>query len=217
MQLVFEQIRTGGDRNFGYLLGDREAGHAVLIDPSYAPDVLVQRAQEQDLRVSHIINTHGHPDHINGNDQAVALTQALVAAHPDVPTRVDVPLAGGGTLKVGAFDLRFFHTPGHAADHLVIFESSNGLLITGDLIFVGKVGGTRSEPDARTEWDSLERLLAAVPDEATVWPGHDYGIRPSSTIGLERRTNPFLLCRDVEAFIRLKAEWPEVKKRYGLK
>lgn len=217
MQFIFEQVRTGGDRNFAYLLGDREAGQAVLIDPSYAPEMLVERARDQQLTVSYIINTHGHPDHINGNDQAVALTKAPVAAHPDVPARVDIPLVGGGKLEVGAFVLRFLHTPGHAADHLVIFEPSNGLLITGDLLFVGKVGGTPSEADSRTEWDSLQRLLAAVPDEATVWPGHDYGIRPSSTIGLERKTNPFLLCRDVEAFIRLKAEWPEVKKRYGLK
>jgi len=217
MQLVFEQIRTGGDRNFGYLLGDREARQAVLIDPSYAPELLVQRAQEQHLAVSHIVNTHGHPDHINGNEQAAAMTQASVAAHPAVPTKVDLPLVGGESLKVGILNLRFLHTPGHAADHLVIFEPAYGLLITGDLLFVGKVGGTRSDEDARTEWDSLQRLLAAVPDDATVWPGHDYGIRPSSTIALEKKTNPFLLCSDVDAFIRLKTEWADVKKRYGLK
>jgi glyoxylase-like metal-dependent hydrolase (beta-lactamase superfamily II) len=217
MQLVFEQIRTGGDRNFGYLLGDREAKAAVLIDPSYAPGLLVQRAKDQDLTVSHIINTHGHPDHINGNDEARLMTRALVAAHPDVPTRVDVPLSGARTLKVGAFELRFVHTPGHAVDHLVIVEPVHKLLITGDLLFVGKVGGTRSEEDARTEWHSLQAMLKAVPEEATVWPGHDYGIRPSSTIALEKQTNPFLLCRDADAFIRLKADWPEVKKKYGLK
>ena len=124
MQLVFEQVRTGGDRNFGYLLADRQARQAVLIDPSYAPDALVLRAHEQDLEVTHIINTHGHSDHINGNEQAVALTRALVAAHPDVPTRVDIGLGGGDSLAVGAFDLEFFYTPGHAADHLVIFEPS---------------------------------------------------------------------------------------------
>jgi glyoxylase-like metal-dependent hydrolase (beta-lactamase superfamily II) len=217
MQLVFEQIRTGGDRNFGYLLGDRTARQAVVIDPSYAPELLVQRAQEQNLIVSYIINTHGHPDHINGNEQAIALTNAPVAAHAAVPTRVDVPLSAASVLKVGTLELRFFHTPGHAADHLVIFEPNWQLLITGDLLFVGKVGGTRSDPDARTEWESLQRVLAAVPDAATVWPGHDYGIRPSSTIGLEKQTNPFLLCADVEAFITLKAQWAEVKKRYGLK
>ena len=66
MQLIFEQIRTGGDRNFGYLLGDRDAGEAVLIDPSYTPEVLVDRATEQHLKVTYIINTHGHSDHVNG-------------------------------------------------------------------------------------------------------------------------------------------------------
>jgi hydroxyacylglutathione hydrolase len=217
MQLVFEQIRTGGDRNFGYLLGDRNARQAVIIDPSYAPELLVQRAQEQSLIVSYIINTHGHPDHINGNEQAIALTRAPVAAHAAVPTHIDVPLSGASVLQIGTLELRFLYTPGHAADHLAIFEPNWKLLITGDLLFVGKVGGTRSDPEARTEWDSLQRVLAAVPDDTTVWPGHDYGIRPSSTIGLERKTNPFLLCADVDAFIQVKADWAELKKRYGLK
>jgi len=67
MQLVFEQIRTGGDRNLGYLLGDRIAKQAVLIDPSFSPEVLVERARVQDLTVTHIFNTHGHSDHSNGN------------------------------------------------------------------------------------------------------------------------------------------------------
>ena len=71
MELVFEQIRAGGDRNFGYLLGDRDARQAVLIDPSYSPEVFVGRADEQQLTVTHIINTHGHEDHINGNATAV--------------------------------------------------------------------------------------------------------------------------------------------------
>jgi glyoxylase-like metal-dependent hydrolase (beta-lactamase superfamily II) len=217
MQLIFEQIRTGGDRNFGYLLADRQAGLGVLIDPSYSPETLVQRAQEQGLKITHIINTHGHPDHINGNERAVQLTGAPVAAHPDVPTSVDVPLEGGHELVVGALRLMFLHTPGHAADHLVIYEPSYRLLVTGDLLFVGKVGGTRNEPDARTEWDSLQRLLDAIPDDTTVWPGHDYGVRPSSTIALEKKTNPFLLCADVTAFIQLKQDWAEVKKRHGLK
>ena len=85
------------------------------------------------------------------------------------------------------------------------------------MLLEGKIGGTSTEVDARTEWDSLQRLLKAVPDSATVWPGHDYGVRPSSTVGIERKTNPFLLCPDENAFVRLKAEWPEFKKQHGLK
>lgn len=217
MQLIFEQIRVGGDRNFAYLLGDRDAGQAVLIDPSYSPEAVVERATAQGLRVTYIINTHGHADHTEGNHRAVELTGAPIAAHPGAPSAPGVALSDGQELPVGAFALRCLYTPGHCDDHVVVYEPSNQLLITGDLIFIGKVGGAKTDDDARTEWSSLQRVLAAVPDESTVWPGHDYGARPSSTIGLERRTNPFLLCADVDAFLRLRSEWSGYKKKMGLK
>jgi hydroxyacylglutathione hydrolase len=215
MRLVFEQIRSGGDRNFGYLLGDREAGVGVLIDPSYSPETFVERAKAQSLSITHVINTHSHPDHTNGNERALALTGAALAAHPVL--RPGEPLDDGATLDVGALRLITYHVPGHCVDHVVLYESVHRLLITGDLLFVGKVGGTQNDADARTEWRSLQRLLTLVPGDATIWPGHDYGVRPSSTIALETETNPFLLCADETAFLRLKAEWPQVKQRLGLK
>lgn len=218
MQLIFEQIRAGGDRNFGYLLADRDARQGVLIDPSYSPDAFVQRCKDQGLTVTHIVNTHGHPDHINGNDTAVELTGASVAAFADSTlVAPDVGLRDEQEIRVGALRLQFLHVPGHCPDHLVIYEPSWRLLITGDLIFVGKVGGTRSDDDARTEWTSLRRVLDRFPDEATVWPGHDYGARPSSTVGLERATNPFLRCPDLAAFLALKRDWPALKQQLGLK
>ena len=217
MQLVFEQIRAGGDRNFGYLIGDRDSGKAVLIDPSYSPDVFVDRARDQSLAVTHIINTHGHEDHINGNVRAVELTHAPVAAHPKVPLAVDVPIADGGEIAVGNLRLQFMYVPGHAEDHVTVYEPAHQILITGDLIFVGKVGGTRTDEAARVEWDSLQRVLARIPDAATIWPGHDYGARPSSTIALEKAMNPFLQCADAGAFLQLKRDWADFKKRYGLK
>jgi hydroxyacylglutathione hydrolase len=215
MRVIFEQIRSGGDRNFGYLLGDRDASVGVLIDPSYAPDAFVERARAQHLTITHIINTHSHPDHINGNERALALTGAAVAAHPLLNPAV--ALSDGDTLNVGGLRLTSHHVPGHCVDHIVLYESVHELLITGDLLFVGKVGGTQNDADARAEWRSLQRMLATVPDTATVWPGHDYGIRPSSTIALEKATNPFLLCADETAFLKLKAEWAQVKQRLGLK
>jgi glyoxylase-like metal-dependent hydrolase (beta-lactamase superfamily II) len=215
VRLVFEQIRSGGDRNFGYLLADRNAQTGVLIDPSYSPEVFVERARAQSLSITHVINTHSHPDHTNGNERALALTGAAFAAHPML--RPNVPLEDGAVLEIGELHLTAHHVPGHCADHLVLYESVHRLLITGDLLFVGKVGGTQSDDDARAEWHSLQRLLTLVPDETTVWPGHDYGVRPSSTIGLEKQTNPFLLCEDEAAFLRLKAEWTQFKQRLGLK
>jgi glyoxylase-like metal-dependent hydrolase (beta-lactamase superfamily II) len=218
MQLIFEQLRPGGDRNFGYLLGDRDGKQAVLIDPSYSPDMFVQRAADQGLTVTHIINTHGHEDHTNGNVRAAELTGAPVAAFTGTTlVHADVGLHDGQILPVGSLRLEFLHLPGHCPDHLVVYEAAWRILITGDLLFVGKVGGTTSDEDARTEWASLRRLLERLPDEVTVWPGHDYGARPSSTIGLERATNPFLRCADLVAFLALKREWPSVKQRLGLK
>jgi hydroxyacylglutathione hydrolase len=76
---------------------------------------------------------------------------------------------------------------------------------------------TTNDDDARTEWASLRRLLDRLPDDATVWVGHDYGVRPSSAIGLECATNPFFRCPDLAAFIALKRDWPTVKQRLGLK
>lgn len=215
MDLVFEQIRSGGDRNFGYLLGDRRSREAVLIDPSYSPEAFVERARDQGLSVTYIINTHGHPDHVNGNARAVALTGAVVAAHTLL--RPDVALDDGSDLRVGSLHLICYHVPGHSPDHVVVHETTHDLVITGDLLFVGKVGGTGNDDDASTEWASLQRLLRHVPDAATVWPGHDYGVRPSSTIALEKRTNPFLLCADVDAFLQLKATWATFKKEHGLR
>jgi glyoxylase-like metal-dependent hydrolase (beta-lactamase superfamily II) len=215
MQLVFEQIRAGGDRNFGYLLGDRSTKRAVLVDPSYSPETFVTRVNEQGLAVSHVINTHGHPDHTNGNARAVEMTRALVAAHPLL--NPDLPLADGQRLAVGALLLRCLHVPGHSDDHVALYEETHRLLITGDLLFVGKVGGTSSDEAARVEWESLQRLVAEIPGEATVWPGHDYGARPSSTMALEKASNPFLLCHDMEAFLRLKAGWAAFKQAHGLR
>jgi glyoxylase-like metal-dependent hydrolase (beta-lactamase superfamily II) len=170
------------------------------------------------LRVTHIINTHGHQDHTNGNTRAAELTGAPVAAFAgSALVRPDVGLNDGQMLEVGALRLECLHVPGHCPDHLVLHEPAWDLLITGDLLFVGKVGGTNNDDDARTEWASLKRLLDRFSDAVGVWPGHDYGVRPSSTMALERATNPFLRCGSLEAFLALKREWPVFKLRLGLK
>jgi glyoxylase-like metal-dependent hydrolase (beta-lactamase superfamily II) len=177
--------------------------------------VFVDRAGDQGMTVTHIVNAHGHPDHVNGNGRAIERSGARLAAHPALAR--DVPLGDGQELAVGAWQLRVLHVPGHAADHITLYEPVHQLLITGDLLFVGKVGGTQTPEDAATEWESLQRVLASVPDTATVWPGHDYGVRPSSTIGLEKSTNPFLRCRSLAEFQALKADWAAVKGRLGLR
>jgi hydroxyacylglutathione hydrolase len=216
MQFVFEQVRVGGDRNFAYLVGDRSSKTAVVVDPAYSPEQLIERAREQSLVITHILNTHGHPDHTNGNARAKEMTEAPIVAYRSAVPAPDIALDDHSTLKVGGLTLLFIHTPGHAQDHLVIYIQEQDVALTGDLIFVGKVGGTATDEDARTEWSSLQKILSEIPGTATVWPGHDYGSRPASTIKLEKQSNPFLCCPDLDAFLQLKNGWAEFKSTHGL-
>jgi glyoxylase-like metal-dependent hydrolase (beta-lactamase superfamily II) len=191
------------------------------VDPSFDPDALVDRAGAQGLRITAILNTHGHADHSQGNEAARARTGAPVMGGPGHPGPLDRVLEDGEVVPVGRWGGRVWRVPGHGPDHLAfLLEGGPGGLaagLTGDLLFVGKVGGTATDREARLEWDSLQRLLKDWPPHTTIWPGHDYGARPSSTLAWEREANPFLRCPDAEAFLRLKVDWPAFKAAHGLR
>jgi len=216
MNLIFEQIKTGGDRNFGYLFGDREAKTAALIDPSYDPEALIQRANLQGLKVNWIINTHGHHDHINGNERAQEITGAQIAIYEKSTIAHDYGIKDNSEMKIGSLTLKFIFTPGHYPDHMVVYNPDYQIAMTGDHIFVGKIGGTVSEEASIQEFTSLKRIYQELPLEATVWPGHDYGCRPSSTLAIEKACNPFIKCESLEKFLELKVNWPVFKKENGL-
>jgi glyoxylase-like metal-dependent hydrolase (beta-lactamase superfamily II) len=215
MRFIFEQIRVGGDRNFAYLVGDRDAGVAAAIDPAFDPEQVLERAQAQGLEIRWILNTHGHTDHVNGNEALADATSAEICAHRSLQPRR--ALDDGDVLEIGSFELRVLEVPGHTPDHLLFWLPEARVAVTGDLLFVGKIGGTATEEQARAEYESLQRVLATLPDDTTIWPGHDYGCRPATTIALERATNPFLLAPDFDAFLQLKRDWADYKARLGLK
>jgi len=218
MRFIFEQIRTGGDRNLAYVIGDREAKVAALVDPSYDPKAVVDRAEAQGLSTRYIINTHGHSDHTNGNSQAKKLTGAQIVAYQGSSVRPDLPVDDGAALRLGSLTLEMIHVPGHCDDHIVVYLKEQRVAITGDHLFVGKIGGTGTERAARTQYDSLLKTLDRLPDDVTIWPGHDVGCRPASTVSLEKMTNPFLLRMDsIEEFLQLKSEWAKFKTENGLK
>jgi len=212
--MIFEQHRTGGDRNFSYLLADERTREAMIVDPSYEPAVLLTRARELGVQVRRIVITHRHPDHVAGVDEVRRATQARVYAWREGGGGHDEPLDDGDEITLGAARLRAIHTPGHADDHICLHGA--GKLLSGDILFVGKVGGTDLGAGARREYDSLHRTILVLPDQTEVWPGHDFGVRPSSTIGEEKRTNPFLLCRSFEEFVGLKRNWTAYKKEHGI-
>lgn len=208
--MLFEQIRTGGDRTFSYLVADEESREAALVDPGYDPGMLLSKVTEHELTLKYVINTHDHFDHTGGNKTLLKKTDARLAAFG----RGDAPLAHGDTLMLGALALAIIHTPGHTPDGICIVVED--VIITGDTLFVGKVGGTDFGEAARQEYDSLHERVLTCPDHLRVFPGHDYGVRPTSTLGREKRENPFLLRPSFEAFLDLKKNWAAYKEAHGI-
>jgi hydroxyacylglutathione hydrolase len=212
--MIFHQIDAGGDRNFAYLMGDMEGGVAALFDPPPDPAAYLPLLEKHRLSLAFIVATHGHGDHTWGVEEARLRTGARVVAHPVCPIEADIRPEDGSVLQLGSLALAFFHTPGHTADSLCVLGGKK--LVTGDTLFVGKVGGTDFGREALAEYESLHRKLMTLDDGVEVYPGHNYGVRPSSTIGDERRTNPFLLRETFESFLDLKIHWLEYKKKHGI-
>lgn len=214
--MIFEQIPADGDRNFAYLIADDQTREAAIVDPSYAPQRALDRAAHHGLSVRYVIGTHSHPDHVDGNAYVLERTKASEVLHESSPHPSNLRVKDNEELSVGAINLRFLHTPGHIPDHICVL--GGGKLLTGDILFVGKVGGTGGHfvgSDPQQQWESLQRLMK-LDASIEVWPGHDYGVAPSSTIGHEAATNPFLLCKNLKEFLYLKDHWAEYKKAHNI-
>ena len=215
MRVFVKQFRVGGDRNFGYLAADTSSKKAVVVDPSYSPEMIVDFARKEEYLISYIFITHDHSDHTNGNRQIEKLTGLTVLGLGGIDSETGITVKDGATFPLGQMEATIIHTPGHTAGDICIFV--NDALFTGDTLFVGKVGGTDLGAGAKAEYDSLHKKLLVLPNDTRVFPGHDYGTSPQSTIANERQTNPFLTRPDFESFIDLKRNWAEYKRKHGIK
>ncbi len=204
MSLEIVQIAAGHMDNFSYLVYCPASGKGLGVDPSFAPETLLEELGQRQVTLEVLVNTHGHGDHIAGNERVLAETGARLAAHPlDMP-EADIQLREGSVLQVGEGQVAVLHTPGHTPGSIAL--NPPGALITGDTLFVTRCGRAdmpSSDPEAL--YLSLMRL-AAFPPETRVYPGHDYGPQPSSTIAFERANNPYLQCPDLQSFIKLRME-----------
>jgi glyoxylase-like metal-dependent hydrolase (beta-lactamase superfamily II) len=212
--MIIHQIDAGGDRNFAYLIADKKGGVAAIFDPPPDPEKYAGLIADNDLTVEYIVITHGHSDHSWGMSPAKKRFGGKTVGHSSMHLPLDVKVDEGDSLPLGDLSLDILFTPGHTDDHIAIVCGKH--VITGDTLFVGKVGGTDLGPGAKREWDSLQKLMQ-LPDDTAVWPGHNFGAAPTSTIGTEKQTNPFLIQPDFDAFVDLKANWLEYKKKHGIK
>jgi glyoxylase-like metal-dependent hydrolase (beta-lactamase superfamily II) len=192
-------------QNFAYLIGDEKVGLAAVVDPAWDIEKILDVAKSNKLRIIYAINTHQHPDHVSGNDELARATGAKIVAHEASRTRKDISIKDDGTLHVGSLELKFIHTPGHSPDHVCVLVM--GKLMTGDALFVGECGRT-DLPGGSSEqmYDSLFNKLMRLPDDVEVYPGHDYGAKPHSTIAYEKVHNYVLKPRNVKEFVQFMKE-----------
>lgn len=197
--MFFRQIKHQGD-NFSYLIVDESVKEAVVVDPSFNADVITKLLREQGFQLKFIINTHGHSDHTAGNQVLQKVFNAKIVAHKLSKSDKHLSVGDGDTLKLGKTVIKIIYTPGHTPDSICLLV--DGKLLTGDTLFVGECGRT-DLPGGNPEemYHSLFHKILKLDDDVEVYPGHDYGAYPYSTIGRERKTNYTLEERTLKEFI----------------
>jgi hydroxyacylglutathione hydrolase len=196
--MLFRQIQSGD--NFSYIIADEDSKETAVVDTSYNAQAILKVAKLESLKIKYIISTHAHRDHIAGNREVqLAIGGQTVAFGPK--SSADLEVKDGNFLKVGNVQIKVLFTPGHTADSICLLVNGEKLL-TGDTLFVGECGRTDLPGgSARVMYDSLFGKLLKLNDDVEVYPGHNYGSKPSSTLGEQRRTNYVLEPRSVEEFV----------------
>jgi hydroxyacylglutathione hydrolase len=210
MGLLFESFEIGPLHNNTYLLADEDSGAAAVIDPSFRCQPVIHAALEHGWQITQIWLTHAHFDHIGGIAEIVRSVNPAppVGLHPgdddlwerrgnssdfnldfDPGPRPVIKFYHGQKLKLGKSELEVRHTPGHTRGHVIFYAAREKLLFCGDLIFNGSVGRTDLPGgDEFSLLHSIRTQVLTLPPDTLLLPGHG----PSSTVGKEKDTNPFL-------------------------
>ena len=202
------QMEVGLLQNFCEILYCPESREAAIVDPAWEVDRLLAEVTRLNLKVTAVLITHTHNDHIEGVDLVVEKTGAAVVVNPReaavlrAPGRMLVEVTDGRDVAIGKRGVRALETPGHTVGGTCYL--AQGYVVTGDVLFVGGCGRTDfTGGDSAQMWKSLQRLTR-LPEQTRVYPGHDYGDTPTSTIAHEIRSNRFLRCANFEEFRALR-------------
>jgi glyoxylase-like metal-dependent hydrolase (beta-lactamase superfamily II) len=208
--MLIKSLTVGNMSVCCYILVCEDTREAAVIDPGGDAAMIEQALKKMGARLKLIINTHGHPDHVAENASLKKATGAVIVMHeadaaffgqPQVVqyfSALGLPFSpppdrlvkDGETISFGKESLKVIHTPGHTPGGICLYSKPE--LFSGDTLFVGGVG--RSDfpgGDGRQLFNAIRDKLLTLPNDTRVWPGHGYGGQ-SSTIGEEKRSNPFL-------------------------
>jgi len=209
--MIFKQVKVGPMQNFSYIMGDEKTKEAAVIDVGWEVDRLIEVSNKEKLKIKKIILTHYHYDHVQKAGELASKTDSEVYFHEDDFNEINksiennslkiIKLKNNDEIKVGSIKLKAIHTPGHTPGAIcLLFENK---LLTGDTLFVNAIGRTDLPGgDALKLFESLQKLKK-LGDDVEVYPGHDYGEVPYSTIGKEKKNNPYFKCETKEQFLGL--------------
>jgi len=203
--MFFKQVQQHGD-NFSYIIADDATLEAAVVDSSYNASKITRILKTDNLNLKYIITTHGHSDHTAGNSELHSIFNAKTVAHKLSRINADITVDDGDIIHVGSITLEVLYTPGHTPDSICLLVD-NQKLLTGDTLFVGECGRTDlAGGNSKNMYNSLFNKILKLNDDIEVYPGHDYGLKPSSTIGEERRLNYTLQPRSLTEFIKFMSQ-----------
>lgn len=195
--MIFRQLIEPDSSTYTYVIGCRETGKTVLIDPVLdTVERDLQMLQALGLQLDYTLDTHVHADHLTGARRLKELTGSRIAypAMDELPC-VDIGVREGEPLRVGNIDIHPLFTPGHTAHHhaYLIDNGTHQMLFSGDALLIEACGRTDFQSgDAATLYRSIHDKFFSLPDETLVYPCHDYEGRFVSTIAQEKQRNPRL-------------------------
>ncbi|OQA57944.1 MAG: putative polyketide biosynthesis zinc-dependent hydrolase PksB [Candidatus Omnitrophica bacterium ADurb.Bin277] len=194
--LYFKQLEVGHMANFVYLIGDLKSKQCAMVDPAWDVGSVLRKAEADGMKITAGLLTHTHFDHANGVEELIRKTGCKIYVHKDEAkylkefTEHIVETHDGMKIRIGEVELEVLHTPGHTEGAQCFL--SGDILLSGDTLFPGACGRCDLPGgDERKMAKSLKRL-SGLDEKIRVYSGHAYGEASSSTIGIEKRNNPFM-------------------------
>jgi len=216
MSLYFQQLEMGPMQNFVYLIGSTETRKVAVVDAAWEIDRILRIAAADDMEITHAFVTHTHPDHVGGRFAGVEIEgvtellskcKAKVVVHKAEaeflkalsPSDI-IKAESGDKIDVGGVEIQLLHTPGHTPGSQCFLIDNR--IVSGDTLFIGACGRV-DLPGSNPEqmYYSLTQKLMALPDDMILFPGHNYSATPTSTMGEQKKTNPYLRFTSLKQFL----------------
>ena len=207
--LYLKQIEIGPMENFVYFVGSSKTREVFVVDPAWQVDTILRIAKEEDLKIKGALISHYHFDHTNGIEELLQSVDCPVYVNKKDSSYLDFShdniknMDDGDKVSVGDVEIRLIHTPGHTPGSQCFHVQDR--LISGDTLFIGACGRCDLPGgDAKEMYYTLTQRLMKFDDSTVLCPGHNYAEKTTTTMGSEKKTNPYLMCDSLENFLRFR-------------